>query len=330
MPNKTILITGGAGYIGSHTNAFFCNRGYNTIILDNLVYGHKECVLGGKFIQGDISDTTLLDRIFTENKIDAVVHFAAFAYVGESVSNPSKYYNNNVANTITLLDAMVRHGVKNFIFSSTCATYGIPPKMPITEDTEQKPINPYGASKLMIERVAKDYAAAYGIKFCIFRYFNAAGADPQCRIGEWHNPETHIIPLILDAAIGRREAINIFGTDYPTKDGTCIRDYIHVSDLADAHLRAYEYLAGGGECQFLNLGTMNGISIRELIDVSKKVTGVDFAVKEAERRVGDPPELIGSMEKARTVLGWIPVHSDIEEIVRHAWAWHKKLYGKDA
>ena len=327
MADKTILITGGAGYIGSHTNALFCERGYDTIILDNLVYGHKECVLGGKFMQGDISDAKLLDKIFTENKIDAVVHFAAFAYVGESVSNPSKYYNNNVANTITLLDAMVRHGVRNFIFSSTCATYGVPPKMPITESTEQKPINPYGASKLMVERVAKDYAAAYGIKFCIFRYFNAAGADPQCRMGEWHDPETHIIPLVLDAAIGRREAISIFGTDYPTKDGTCVRDYIHVADLADAHLRAYEHLASGGDCQFLNLGTMKGISIRELIGVAKKVTGVNFAVKEAGRRAGDPPELIGSMEKARAVLGWTPVHSDIEEIVSHAWAWHKKLYG---
>lgn len=327
MEKKTILITGGAGYIGSHTNALFQEAGYDTIILDNLVYGHKESILGGKFIQGDISNATVLDKIFKENAIDAVVHFAAFAYVGESVTNPSKYYNNNVASTIVLLDAMVRNGVKNFIFSSTCATYGISKAMPITEDTEQSPINPYGASKLMIERIVKDYASAYGIKFCIFRYFNAAGADPLCRIGEWHTPETHIIPLILDAAIGRRKSVSIFGTDYPTKDGTCIRDYIHVTDLADAHLKAYEYLIGGGESQFLNLGTMKGISIRELIDVAKKVTEIDFTVNETERRAGDPPELIGSMEKARSVLGWIPGHSDIEEIMTHAWNWHKKLYG---
>ncbi len=322
-----ILITGGAGYIGSHTNLLFGERGYDTIILDNLIYGHKENVLNGTFVQGDISDSALLDRIFTQNKIDAVIHFAAFAYVGESVKDPSKYYNNNVASTIKLLDAMVRNGVKNFIFSSTCATYGVPPVMPITEDTAQNPINPYGASKLMIERIVKDYSAAYGLKYCIFRYFNAAGADPLCRIGEWHVPETHIIPLVLDAAIGRRESVSIFGTDYPTKDGTCIRDYIHVADLADAHLRAYEYLRDGGESTLLNLGTMNGISLRELIDAAKKVTGVDFCVKEAERRAGDPPELIGSMKKAETVLGWKPVHSDIEEILTHAWNWHKKLYG---
>lgn len=326
--SKTVLVTGGAGYIGSHTNLLFGEHGYDTIVLDNLVYGHKEQVLNGTFIKGDISDGALLDTIFRENKIEAVIHFAAFAYVGESVTNPSKYYNNNVASTIALLDAMVRNGVKNFIFSSTCATYGVPSVMPVTEETAQNPINPYGASKLMIERIVRDYASAYGLQYCVFRYFNAAGADPSSRIGEWHVPETHIIPCILDAAIGRRKEICIFGTDYPTKDGTCIRDYIHVADLADAHLKAYEYLRDGGENVFLNLGTANGVSIHELVDVAKKVTGVDFCVKETERRPGDPPELIGSMKKAERVLGWKPVHSDINEIMMHAWNWHKKLYGE--
>lgn len=327
MTKKTVLVTGGAGFIGSHTNLLFNERGYDTVVLDNLVCGHRESVLGGMFIQGDTSDGALLDRIFTEHDIAAVIHFAAFAYVGESVANPSKYYNNNVASTITLLDAMVRHDVKNFIFSSTCATYGVPKTMPIFEEMEQKPINPYGASKLMVERIVCDYANAYGLRYCVFRYFNAAGADPLCRIGEWHVPETHIIPLILDAAIGRRNGISIFGTNYPTKDGTCVRDYIHVTDLADAHLRAFEYLEKGGKSAFLNLGTMHGISIRELIDIVRRVTGSAFAVHEAERRAGDPPELIGSMRKAKQVLGWKPVHSDIAEVVAHAWAWHKKLYG---
>ena len=324
---KTILITGGAGYIGSHTNLLFNERGFDTVIVDNLVYGHTENILGGTFIKGDISDSALLDKIFSDYDISAVVHFAAFAYVGESVTNPSKYYNNNVSATLVLLDAMVKHNVKEFIFSSTCATYGIPQKMPITEDMEQKPINPYGASKLMIERIVKDYACAYGLRYCIFRYFNAAGADPLTRIGEYHIPETHIIPLILDVAIGKRECVHIFGTDYPTKDGTCVRDYIHVMDLADAHLRAFEYLESGGKSVFLNLGTMNGISLRELMDAATVVTKVNFAIKEEPRRAGDPPCLIGSMKKAEDILQWKPCHSDIEEIIQDAWAWHKKLFG---
>lgn len=328
MNEEYILITGGAGYIGSHTCKLLAEKGYKIIVLDNLVYGHKEAVLHGEFIQGDISDSVLLDKIFSTHKISAVIHFAAFAYVGESVKDPAKYYSNNVSNTITLLNAMIKHKVFNFVFSSTCATYGIPEKLPITEEMEQKPINPYGASKLMIERIVKDYSAAYGLKYCIFRYFNAAGADPECLIGEHHEPETHIIPLILDAAIGRRPSIKIFGTDYPTKDGTCIRDYIHVSDLADAHLKAFEYLKNNGESVFLNLGTMNGVSIRELINVTKKVTGRDFSVEETDRRAGDPPELIGSMKKAQKLLNWKPVHSDIETIIRDAWNWHKKSFDK--
>lgn len=324
-----VLITGGAGYIGSHANAYFLAHGIDTVIIDSLIYGHKEHILGGTFIQGDIGDEQLLDDVFSKYDIDAVLHFAAFAYVGESVRDPAKYYKNNVANTITLLEAMRRHGVNRFIFSSTCATYGIPDRMPITEEMPQHPINPYGASKLMIERIVSDYAAAYGLRFCIFRYFNAAGADPQCRIGEWHVPETHIIPLVLDAAMGRRNEIRVFGTDYPTPDGTCIRDYIHVTDLADAHYRAYEYLKAGGESQFLNLGTKRGVSIRELIRTAEQVTGRKIPSADAERRAGDPPELIGSGEKAERILGWKPAYSDIETVLKHAWDWHKKLFGTD-
>lgn len=320
-----VLITGGAGYIGSHVNLFFLEHGCDTVVIDNLVYGHKKSVLGGTFIQGDISDVNLLDTIFSTYDIDTVLHFAAYAYVGESVKNPSKYYNNNVSNTIVLLDAMKRHNIHNFIFSSTCATYGIPDKIPITEDMPQNPINPYGASKFMIERIVSDYAAAYGLRFCVFRYFNAAGADPCCRIGEWHIPETHIIPLVLDAAMGKRKSIHIFGTNYPTRDGTCIRDYIHVIDLADAHYRAYEYLREGCTSQFLNLGTNVGISIKDLILMVEKITGRKIFVEYDGPRPGDPPELIGSGEKAYRILDFKPRLSDLETILCHAWAWHKKL-----
>lgn len=324
-----VLITGGAGYIGSHTNALFEERGIETLVLDNLVYGHKELVIGGKFIEGDIGDANLLDNIFSAYKVDAVIHFAAFAYVGESVKNPSKYYNNNVAFTLKLLDAMVRHNCMNFIFSSTCATYGVPERVPIKEEAEQNPINPYGASKLMIERIVKDYARAYGLKYCIFRYFNAAGADSACRIGEWHVPETHLIPLVLDAASGKLEAISILGTDYPTEDGTCVRDYIHVIDLADAHLKGYEYLKNGGTNVFLNLGTKRGCSIREVISEARKVTGKKILVKETERREGDPPVLIGDCKKANEVLGWSAKNSDMSFILQTAWMWHEKLNAKN-
>ena len=321
---KIILITGGAGYIGSHTNKFFLQNNHDTVILDNLSRGHKELIVGGKFIQGDISDSKLLDEIFTKYSIDAVIHFAAFAYVGESVFEPAKYYRNNVANTINLLDAMTRHGVKNFIFSSTCATYGIPKDIPIKEGNPQNPINPYGASKLMVERIVKDYSNAYGLKFCIFRYFNAAGADLESQIGEWHEPETHIIPIILEAALGKREHIEIFGTDYDTPDGTCIRDYVHVTDLAAAHFKAYEYLNDGGESVFLNLGTKEGVSIRELIDKAKGITGRNIKVIEGTRRPGDPPKLVGSFELANRVLSWEPKYSDLNTIISTAWNWHKK------
>ena len=242
-----ILVVGGAGYIGSHINKRLYQKGCETVVFDNLVYGHREAVRWGILETGDLSDTERLEEIFEKYNIDMVFHFAAYAYVGESVTEPSKYYNNNVANTLHLLDTMVKYHVKTIVFSSTCATYGIPADMPVTEDMEQKPINPYGASKLMIERILSDYHKAYGLNYCCLRYFNAAGADPEGEIGESHNPETHLIPLILAAAAGDREAVKVFGTDYPTRDGSCIRDYIHVTDLADAHLLAMDYLQRGGD-----------------------------------------------------------------------------------
>ncbi len=318
-----ILVVGGAGYIGSHTNKELNRWGYQTLIYDNLVYGHKESVKWGKLEVGDLAEEEHLERIFQENSIDAVLHFAAYAYVGESVAKPAKYYKNNVCNTIQLLDIMRKYQVNHIIFSSTCATYGVPDKMPITEDMPQKPVNPYGATKWMVERILEDYRKAYGINYCCLRYFNAAGADPEGELGESHMPETHLIPLILDAASGKRESISIFGTDYPTKDGTCIRDYIHVSDLADAHIRALEYLKQGGESTCFNLGNGNGDSVQHVIEVVKQVTGKEFKVKEEKRRAGDPPVLIGSAEKAEKVLGWKPKYAEIETIVEHAWKWHE-------
>ena len=319
-----ILVVGGAGYIGSHTNKELTKRGYSTVVYDNLIYGHKESVRDGILEIGDLADGGRLDEVFEKYPIEAVIHFAAYAYVGESVKEPSKYYNNNVINTIHLLDTMRKYGVNNIIFSSTCATYGVPAKVPITEDMPQSPINPYGATKLMIERVMADYHAAYGLNYCCLRYFNAAGADPECEIGESHDPETHLIPLILMAAAGDREAISIFGTDYETEDGTCVRDYIHVTDLADAHIRALEYLKNGGESGCFNLGNGKGESVRHVIETVKKVTERNICVKEEARRPGDPPVLIGSAEKAERVLGWKPRYGDIETIVRHAWEWYQK------
>lgn len=323
----SILVCGGAGYIGSHINKLLSQKGYDTIVYDNLIYGHREAVKWGKFIEADLCDRTSLDRVFSENKIDAVFHFAAFAYVGESVTEPAKYYFNNVCNTLNLLEAMRAHGCDKIIFSSTCATYGIPEKLPITEDMPQNPINPYGATKLMVERIFKDYSTAYGLKYVALRYFNAAGADPDCEIGENHNPETHIIPLVLDAAYGKRPDIKVFGSDYPTRDGTCIRDYIHVTDLADAHLLALEYLNKGSESGFFNLGNENGTSVLEVIDSVKRVTGKDFKVTLAPRRPGDPPTLVGSSKRAQEILGWKPKFADIDTITKHAAEWYKKLNG---
>ena len=318
-----ILVTGGAGYIGSHVNKLLNNNGFKTVVFDNLVYGHRSSVKWGTLLQGDLCNEAEIDRVFEQHQIDAVIHFAAYAYVGESVEDPAKYYKNNVCNTINLLEAMRRHGCNKIIFSSTCATYGVPDHVPITEDMPQSPINPYGKTKLMVENIFKDYAAAYGLKFVVLRYFNAAGADPQGEIGEWHVPETHLIPLVLDAAIGARQNIKVYGTDYPTRDGSCVRDYIHVSDLADAHLLALRYLRDGGESDFFNLGNALGTSVLEVIAAAKRQTGIDFSVEYGPRRPGDPPTLVGSSEKAERILGWHPKYQDIDTIIKHAWAWHR-------
>lgn len=317
-----ILVVGGAGYIGSHINKMLYQQGYETVVYDNLVYGHKEAVLWGTLEVGDLSDRDRLESVFERYSIDAVFHFAAYAYVGESVGNPSKYYNNNVTNTLQLLDVMMKYGIKYIVFSSTCATYGIPGRVPITEDMPQSPINPYGASKLMVERILKDYHAAYGLNYCCLRYFNAAGADPEGEIGESHTPETHLIPLVLAAAAGDREAVKVFGTDYPTRDGSCIRDYIHVTDLADAHLRAMDYLKSGGESTCMNLGNGIGNSVLEVIQAAEDVTGKKVPVIMDERRAGDPPALTGSAELAQQTLGWQPVYGDIKTILSHAWNWY--------
>ena len=259
-----ILVCGGAGYIGSHTNKQLNSEGYETVVFDNLVYGHREAVKWGTFVQGDLSDEGALDAVFVQYDIEAVMHFAAYAYVGESVKDPEKYYINNVTNTLNLLKVMRRHGCDKIIFSSTCATYGEPERVPITEDMLQRPINPYGMTKLTVERILADYGRAYGLKYVVLRYFNAAGADPECEIGESHNPETHTIPLVLDAASGKREDIKVFGTDYTTSDGSCIRDYIHVTDLADAHLRALHYLEEGNKGDFFNSAKLCFVDVHNL------------------------------------------------------------------
>lgn len=325
----TILVTGGAGYIGSHAVLALKRAGYGVVILDNLVYGHQdlvEKVLQVELIVGDTNDRPLLDELFTKHNIGAVMHFSAYAYVGESVTDPGKYYRNNVVGTLTLLEAMLAASVKSFVFSSTCATYGVPKTVPIPEDHPQDPINPYGATKLMVERVLTDFDIAYGLKSVCFRYFNAAGADPTGLLGEDHNPETHLIPLVLMAAMGKRQSVSIFGTDYPTSDGTCVRDYIHVADLADAHVLGLEYLLQGGNTATFNLGNGNGFSVREVIDTAKEVTGQEIEVVESDRRPGDPPVLVGSSDKARKILGWDPKYPAIREILSHAWHWHQSRH----
>ena len=320
---KNILIVGGAGYIGIHVNKELNKSGYNTIVYDNLIYGHKDAVKWGIFEFGDLNDKNRLNEVFEKYDIKAVFHFAAFAYVGESVENPSKYYNNNVSNTINLLDVMVKHNVKYFIFSSSCATYGEPKKMPITENMIQNPINPYGRTKLMVEKILEDYEKAYGLHSCCLRYFNAAGDDPDGEIGERHDPETHIIPLTIFAALGKRDSIKVYGTDYETPDGTCIRDYIHVLDLADAHIKALKYIEEKNISDRFNLGTKNGTSVLEIVNAIKRESGVDFKVDFVDRRAGDPAVLIGSNEKAKNILNWEPKYSDIDYIVKTAWNWHK-------
>jgi UDP-glucose 4-epimerase len=326
----TILVTGGAGYIGSHAVLALQQAGYQVVILDSLVYGHRdiaETVLKAELVVGDTNDRALLDQLFASRRFDAVMHFAAYAYVGESVSHPDKYYRNNVLGTLTLLEAMVAADIKQLVFSSTCATYGIPNAVPIPEDHPQNPINPYGATKLMVERILADFDVAYGLKAVCFRYFNAAGADPAGRLGEDHNPETHLIPLVLMAALGQRESVSVFGTDYPTPDGTCIRDYIHVSDLADAHILGLDYLLKGGASDRFNLGNGLGFSVKQVIDTARQVTGREIVAIEQERRPGDPPALVGSADRARQALGWNPQYADLETILTHAWQWHQRRHG---
>lgn len=331
MENKPkVLVTGGAGYIGSHAVIALIDRGYDVVVLDNLVYGHQDIVntvLGVELVVGDLSDRTLLESLFTRHQFDAVMHFAAYAYVGESVSDPGKYYRNNVSGTLTLLETMVAFKISKIVFSSTCATYGVPASTPILESAAQNPINPYGFTKLVVERILKDFDRAHELKSVIFRYFNAAGADPQGRLGEDHMPETHLIPLVLMTALGKRDSISIFGTDYPTPDGTCIRDYIHVSDLASAHVLGIDYLLKGGDSNIFNLGNGQGFSVREVIDTAKTVTEKPIQVVESERRPGDPPVLVGSAEKAHNTLGWQPQYGKLSDIIQHAWHWHQHRHG---
>lgn len=319
---KTILVAGGAGYIGSHMVALLVKRGYEVIVADNLRTGHWQAVKGAKKLYvGDLRDNAFLEQVFSENDIDGVINFAAFSLVGESVTNPLKYYGNNVEGAVSLLSAMKAHGVDKIVFSSTAATYGEPEKQPIEEHDRTEPTNPYGATKLAIENMLKWCDRAYGIRYAALRYFNAAGSDTETGIGEDHDPESHLIPLVMKTALGQRDHIGIFGEDYPTADGTCVRDYIHVNDLAEAHLLALEYLAGGGSSDVFNLGSGDGYSVKEIIETARRVTGREIKATVEPRRAGDPSVLIASNKKAAEVLGWKPVRG-LEQIISDAWAWH--------
>jgi len=320
-----ILVVGGAGYIGSHMVAHLLKEGANVTTFDNLSGGYRDAVLGGEFIEGDLADIDLLDNVFNDNNFDSVMHFASFIEVGESIHSPSKYYRNNVTNTQNLLDAMVKHSVKHFIFSSTAAIFGEPQYVPIDEKHSMAPINPYGRTKLIVEQMLADYDRAYGLKSISLRYFNAAGADPETRIGERHVPETHLIPLVLQAASGRRTSISIYGDDYDTPDGTCIRDYIHICDLCDAHLLAIKALQTKNESAAYNLGNGNGFSVKEVIDTAKVVTGIEIPVQVADRREGDPARLVADASLAMRELSWSPQFKELDKIIQHAWLWEQKL-----
>lgn len=327
MPSDTLLITGGAGYIGSHTVRHLLEQHERVVVLDNLVFGHRDALPADRvtLVEGDMADAALVERVFAEHAPEAVLHFAAFAYVGESVTDPLKYYRNNLAAPLTLLEAMQRHACRRFIFSSTCATYGDPVRVPIDESHPQSPVNPYGASKWMLERVLRDCDTAWGLKSVFLRYFNASGCHPSGEIGEDHDPETHLIPLVLQAAAGKREHITIFGTDYPTPDGTCIRDYVHVTDLAEAHVLALEAMEKATVgVRAYNLGNAAGTSVLEVIRTVERVSGkrVNFVV--GARRPGDPPRLVGSSARILAELGWKPRFGDIETIVQTAWRWHER------
>jgi UDP-glucose 4-epimerase len=321
-----VLVTGGAGYIGAHCCKQLHLQGYHPITIDNLIYGHREFVKWGDFYEGNVGNPLHLAECLKIYHIDAVMHFAAYAYVGESVEDPLKYYTNNVFNTIALSNSLLEHQIRYFIFSSSCATYGNPEAIPIDENHRRNPINPYGRTKRMIEEILEDLDAAGDLAFTSLRYFNAAGADPECQIGEDHNPETHLIPLVLDVAANKRESIDIFGTDYQTPDGTCIRDYIHVTDLARAHVLALEKLINDNRSCVYNLGQGKGYSVLEVIDKAREVTGKKIKTVKSERRPGDPPELVASNGKAIRQLGWQPEFSNLDDIIETAWRWHKKRY----
>ena len=321
---NNILVVGGAGYIGSHMCKYLSTHGYLPIVLDNLSRGHEKAVKWGPLIEGSISDRNILKRVFSEHRIDAVMHYAAYSYVGESVTDPSMYYQNNLADTICLLSEMLEAEVKKIVFSSSCAVYGEPEEIPITENHPQNPVNPYGRTKYMVEQVLDDFKYAYGVEFVSLRYFNAAGADPEGELGEDHNPETHLIPIAIQAALGKREEIRIYGNDYPTHDGTCIRDFIHVEDLAESHLLALKRLLNGKGGGTYNLGNGEGYSVREVIDITRRITGKPIRDGVVDRRDGDPAVLVGSSDKAKNELGWNPRFPDLESIVETAWHWHQK------
>jgi UDP-arabinose 4-epimerase len=317
-----VLITGGAGYIGSHTAKLLAVSGHTPIVFDDFTQGHDWAVKWGPLERGSLADQGRLREVFAAHKVEAVVHFAASALVGESMSQPTKYFRNNTVATLNLLDAMREAGVATIVFSSTCATYGDPVRVPIDETHPQTPVNPYGESKLMVEKILRWYGSAYGLKWIALRYFNAAGADPEGEIGEDHDPETHLIPLVIGAALGTRPPVKVFGTDYPTPDGSAVRDYVHVMDLADAHRRALEGLDNGTASQAINLGTGQGHSVRSVIETVNRVGGKKVPFEEAPRRAGDPPELVAAPGRARDVLGWSCRYAALEVIVEHAWKWH--------
>ena len=319
--NKYVLVAGGAGYIGSHTCLRLADAGYEPIVFDNLSNGHEEFVKWGPLETGDIRDRSRLDEVFAKYRPSAVLHFAGLIEVGQSVKDPVSFYDNNVVGSLNLISASMKAGVEAFVFSSTCATYGLPEKIPMDEDHSQVPINPYGRTKLIVEQALKDYDRYNGFKSGILRYFNAAGADFEGRIGEWHDPETHAIPLAIDAALGRRDGFKVFGTDYGTRDGTCVRDYIHVLDLADAHVRAVSHLVEGGKSIELNLGTGSGTTVKELIDAISRMSGRHFEMEYVDRREGDSPILVANNQLAQQVLGWQP-HYTLDDIISSAWRWH--------
>ena len=328
MTGGSVLVVGGAGYIGAHMVKDLLTSGYEVVVLDDLSRGHRDLVTGGTFIQGRLGDPDLLDQLFQEHRIDAVMHFAAYSLLGESMERPLDYYRNNVSQTIELLRAMLRHQVRRFVFSSSGAVYGEPIRIPIEEDQDRAPTNPYGVTMLAVEQALADCDQAYGLKSMSLRYFNAAGADASGLIGERHRPETHLIPSILKVATGERERISIFGTDYPTPDGTCVCDYIHVSDLAQAHLLALEVLLNGGESATYNLGNSRGYSVREVLELSREVTGHPIPAVTAERRPGDHGALVAASEKIKRELAWRPRHDDLETIVKSAWVWHRQEAGR--